>query len=372
MKLNHLVILAILSGVVGCAKEEAKVVADFKGDFLELVPRYTNEVEVGEAKTIAEMKDSDAIVVVNGYPLTKANFDDLMVIRTKRLLKRKGASPAAVESLVNQFKRQYVPQFVFQRLMLDKARELKVLESAEVEKQVNDELSAVAKQRKTTVDKIVKSFPGDFKYYLYDAAAEKWMDKLVEKHIPPKMIVDDAFVSNCQAQVELDNAATTATNQLFKARMLEWKQSVLAGKVSFDELAEKFSQDSAPEGEKPSYWGEFERGCIEDKNLQAQVFAMPVGEISDPIEDEEGFHLVKVLKATPPVKNDKGRMIQDEVRVLAHVFIEKLPLLLRQDDEAMFADLQEQMKMQAIIDYGENLRTNSTYKVVYPHGEKLF
>lgn len=370
MKTNIAFAGILICILLGCSAEKTQTV--FSGDFLEIGRRYSGEVKQGGDMTIAEMTPDDVIVMVNGYPLTKRVFDELMVIKATRLSRRKGGNPALLESLLNQFKQKYIPLFVSQRLLLDKARELNVLTVEEVERAVNEDLAQAAKGRRTTIEGIVKAFPGDFKYYLYDAAAQKWMDALIENHIPPKCVVDDAFVSNCQVQVTLENAATSKSNETIRATMAGWKRDVLTGKLSFDELARKYSQDESSDTNNPSFWGEFERGCIEDKALQAKVFALKVGEISDPIEDDEGYHLVKVLKSTPPVKNEKGRMVQDEIRKLAHVFCEKIPLLIVEDDEAVREDLKQQMKMQAIDDYVENLKTNGAYKVVYPHGQKLF
>ena len=369
--IRNIVLIGILTSFfVGCSNDEVQT--SFGGDFLELTKRYSGNIKTNKVMSISEMSPEDAIVVVNGYPLTKKVFDDLTVIKAKRLSNRKGANPAVVESLVNQFKRQYIPLFVSQRLMLDKARELKVLSVDEVASQVNSDLAGIAKKRKVSVDKIVKAFPGDFKYYLYDAAAEKWLKVLVEKHIPPKLNVDDAFVSNVQKQVELENFVTTQTNELIRVQMESWKKQIISGKLNFDELAKAVSQDVSSDTNCPSLWGEFERGELSDKNVQAKIFALKLGEISDPIEDEDGFHLVKLLKVTPPELNKKGRVIRNEMRKVSHIYIEKMPLLIRQDDPAMFEDLKEQMKMQAIFEYSENLRTNSAYKVVYPHGEDLF
>jgi parvulin-like peptidyl-prolyl isomerase len=111
---------------------------------------------------------------------------------------------------------------------------------------------------------------------------------------------------------------------------------------------------------------------MESKQVQAVAFSLREGEVSDPVEDEDGVHLVKVLKIIPPERNAKGRVICDEVRRLSHIYVEKEPQIIAQTNESMFKDMEQQMQLQAIDRYVEFLRTNGVNRVEYPHGARLF
>ncbi len=309
---------------------------------------------------------------MNGYPLTKKTFDEVMVLKAKQLTNVKGSNQAYLNNQLADFRRNYVPLFVNQRLLIDKARELNIIPKEELERRVNDVVQKQAKARKMTVEKFMRSFPGDFKYFLYETSARLLMNSIVAKHIPPVGEVSDGLVAAFQKSIDEDNAATMKTNEMKRVQMQEWKRDLLANKVTFEDLAKKYNEDEYADEDRPGYWGEFERGQIEDKRVQSAVFSLKPGEISDPVEDDEGYHLLKVLSVTAPERNDKGRVIQDEMRKVMHVFVKKLPLLIRDTDDILKADLKRQMQLQAINRYLDDLKTNGVTKIEFPHGKKLF
>lgn len=355
---------------VGCSRDERSPVR-FTGDFCELAARQES-FEQGEEAIIGKLKDDDVVVAVNGYPLTKKVFDELMVLKVKQLSSRKDANSAYINNQLADFQKNYIPIFVNQRLLIDKANELKLFSQKEIEDIVNDRVRRQAESRKMSVEKFVKSFPGDFKYYLYEVQAKLLMDKIVKTNIPPVGEVSDELVAAFQKSIDEDNAATVATNGMKMAQLAEWKRDILAGKATFEELAEKYNEDEYADADSPGYWGEFERGEFEDKRVQSAAFNLKVGEISDPVEDDDGYHLIKLISVKAPERNEKGRIIQDEVRKLMHIYVKKIPLLIRDTDDILKADLKRQMQIQAINSYLEDLKTNGVTRIEFPHGKKLF
>lgn len=354
----------------GCSREDEDT-PRFKGDFCELVPRQ-EKFEKGEETVVDALKDGDVLVAVNGYPLTKKMFDEVLLLKAKQIMRRKDANQAYFNNQLADFKKNYIPMFVNQRILMDKARELGVFSQEEIEKLVNDTVKKQAKAAKMSVEKFVKSFPGDFKYYLYETEAMLLMNGIVKKHIPPVGEVDDGLVAAFQKAIDEDNAGITRTNEMKRAKMAEWKQDLVASKVKFEDLAKKYNEDDCADNDNPGYWGEFERGQIDDKHVQSAAFNLKVGEISDPVEDEEGFHLIKVLSVKAPERNAKGRIIQDETRELMHIYVKKVPLLIRDANDILKADLKRQMQLQAINRYIDDLKTNGVTRIEFPHGKKLF
>ena len=362
--------IALVVLVTGCSRSDEDA-PRFKGDFCELVPRQ-EKFESGEETVVDALKPDDVLVAVNGYPLSKKVFDELMVLKAKQLSSRKEANPAYINNQLADFKKNYVPMFVNQRLLMDRARELKLLSKEEIEQRVNEIVQKQAKARKKTVVQFMKSFPADFKYYLYDVEAQILMNKLVKTHIPPVGEITDEVVAAFQKSIDEDNLATTRTNEMKRAQMAEWKKDLLANKVKFGDLAKKYNEDEYADEDNPGLWGEFERGEFEDKRVQSAVFSLKVGEISDPVEDEDGYHLIKVVSVKAPERNDKGRIIQDEVRKVMHIYVKKLPLLIRDANDILKADLKRQMQVQAINRYLDDLKTNGVTRIDFPHGKKLF
>lgn len=361
-------LLAVI--LAGCSREEQSSVR-FTGDFCELAPRQ-EKFEQGEETIVGKLKDDDVLVAVNGYPLTKRVFDELMVIKANQIARSKDANVAFNNNQLAEFQKNYVPMFVNQRLLLDKARELKLIPPEEVEQRVNEMVQKQAKARKKTVEEFVKSFPGDFKYYLYEVEAQLLMNRLVKTHIPPAGEVTEGLVAEFQKAIDEDNAGTTQTNEMKRAQMTKWKKDILAKKMTFEDLARKYNEDDYADEDNPGQWGEFERGEFDDKRVQSAVFSLKVGEISDPVEDDDGFHLIKVVSVKPPERNEKGRIIQDEVRKVMHIYVKKLPLLIRDANDILMADLKRQMQLQAINRYLDDLKTNGVTRIEFPHGKRLF
>ena len=82
--------------------------------------------------------------------------------------------------------------------------------------------------------------------------------------------------------------------------------------------------------------------------------------------------IIKVVSVKAPERNDKGRVIQDEVRKVLHIYVKKLPLLIRDANDILKADLKRQMQVQAINRYLEDLKTNGVTRIEFPHGKRLF
>ena len=218
-----------------------------------------------------------------------------------------------------------------------------------------------------SIDKVFRSFPAPKKYVLYDLAAQFYIDRLITKHIPPKAEVNDEFIQAFRNEVKRQNEASDRGNEKIRKELKQFKADVLAGKVKFEDQA------VAGEGveSKPGQvvWGVFERGSMDDPKVQAAAFALKAGEISDPVEDDDGIHLIKVYAIAAPEKNESGRVIQDEVRTLGHVYREKVPRMIEDEDAIMRKELRQQMQIQAINDFIQVSTTNGTARIEYPHGK---
>lgn len=101
-----------------------------------------------------------------------------------------------------------------------------------------------------------------------------------------------------QAKVELDpnaqsytkvNAAHILVSSESKAKAL--KNRIENGE-SFSSVAKKYS--ACPSGEYGGNLGYFERGKMV-KEFEDAAFSLPVGEISDPVRTDFGWHLIKVI-----------------------------------------------------------------------------
>lgn len=342
-----------------------------EGDLTELNERIDVPAD-GKKLRIDEMSPDDVIVCVNGYPLTKKLFDEYVVSATRGLQRNSKINPLEVHDRVEKIKRDFIRDFPHKRLLLDEAKRIKVATDDLVRSNVVATLSAGAKAAGKTLDAFMKDFPGDARLACAELAERIWINCLVAAKIPPKMKIDDEFVKAVQKQVSEDNAAARATNAVLKAAMEQWKRDIESGKTTFEDVVNEHSQVSQESKDVGGLWGDFEKADFTDRKLARRIFELYEGDISEPLEDDDAFHLVKVLEVAAAKKNAKGRIVQPEVRKIAHVYVEKVPEFIRQTDAEMFKDLSRQMQYQAMEDYAKGLETNGVNSVVYPHGIGFF
>ena len=160
MKFLQVIVFLSLVLVVGCTKEKEgeSRKTHFSGDFCEIEKRHQGPFPSGKETIVDALQPDDVLVAVNGYPLTKKTFDEVMALKAKQLMNVKGSNQAYLNNQLADFRKNYVPLFVNQRLLIDKARELNVIPKEELERRVNDLIQKQAKARNMTVEDFVKSF----------------------------------------------------------------------------------------------------------------------------------------------------------------------------------------------------------------------
>lgn len=326
----------------------------------------------GAKNTIEELKPEDIIVAVNGYPFYKRNYSVLMQLKAKEIMARKGMNSLMAEKLLAQYQAKIVRTFVAQRLMIDNALKLGIVTTNAVDEHVSEALQKLAQGK--SVSKFLKGLNGYSDYYLYDLGVAFAMNELIKAKIPPLTTVDSEFVSNVQHQVAIENAVAKGTNAVKRSQMLEWRKQILDNRLDFTVVSKQFSEkdEMRPDVDASGIWGDFEESDFDDPVMRESIFSLKEGCISDVLEDDNGYHIVKVLSIDPPAFSEKGRMIKHETRKLQHIYLEKVPMLLEQTDVEMTKDLKGQMQVFAINDYVQNLSTNGENSVIYPHGTTFF
>ena len=353
----------------GCSREEAHFL---DSDFLEISPAATN-VQSDAVLKISEMSPTDVIVDVNGVPLAKGTYDRLIVLKYKSLMAKKGMTDLVAGKELEAFSKTYIKNFVAQRLLVDNAFAIGLVSTNEVRQFVEDKIRSLAKSRGKTPTEVVKGKGDEAHLWIYEMAISHIMDKLIAKEIPPKAEVSGEFVSEVKKQVATINAESAATNKLLRAKLKQRRDQLIANKEDFLKVAATTSDSTE---ENPSsddgVWGEFEIGDFDTPEFNTAVFSLPEGGISDVLEDENGYHVVKVLSITPAVKDELGRTQEQEKRRLSHIYLDKAPLLIEESDVILTQDLKRQMQLQAVDEYVSNLSTNGVNKITYPHGINLF
>ena len=362
-----LVLLSLL--MCGCGKDGFKI----EGNVLEFEKRSDVPFPTGTVCQVDQMAPDDVIVAVNGYPITKRVYDIMMALKAKSLANDPKRQGEAMEILKN-YRMTYFKTFIAQRLMVDNALELGLVTTDDVRAHVENFVVEEARKQNRSIEQFLKAFKGQERLFFYEKGVSYAMAKVISEKIPPLVEVNKAFVSNVMEYVEQQNVLAAETNRLRKAEFAQLREEIVSGKRAFSAITNKLvhiPQDCIVV-EDDGAWGEFAETDMDDAKVAAAVFALPVGGLTEIIEDDDGFTMAKVCKIIPPEKDAGGEIVAPERRVLSRIYVDKIPMTIQESEIAWTSNLKRQMQTQAINRYVLDLSTNGTNRIEYPHGRVLF
>ena len=369
INLYLLVVVLCVAVFIGCSRDAVTI--------REKIPDITGvrvkAVESGTEKKIADLKPDDVIVAVDGVPYTKSMFDDERKLLVEQL-KRKSMSSQEMMSTLGQKTPLFPSQFVNKYLLILEAQRIDSPSREEVQAAYAKNLAGLQKARKMSLAQIERAYPSKNKDMMYRKIAEEIYVKLyAATNIQPVRVVDSNFVAEVKEMIRRSAAESEATNALILAELSELSKKLVGDKEAFAAVADKGDVD--PETSKGSggRLGFAEREQIENKEVAAAVFALKnVGDITEPIVEEDSAFIIQLLSVTPPVTNETGRVVQGELREMARIFRELEGRPIPMTDSEIWRDTDRQMRNQGLMNKIGELMTNGTHKVVYPYGSNLF
>lgn len=296
--------------------------------------------ETTDAKTPVESKNEKA-ALVNGKVISHDDFNREYEVYKKHYSAK---SPNLPDDFLKRLRAQVVNEMVNQELLYQASQKQKVnVSDATVEKEVanfqkrfpepnmfqkwlesmrftEDEFKAQFTKRITVralVDKEIVS-----KISIKDEEAKTYFDN------QPDKFHEDESVRARHILIKLDKTADDKAKAKARKELLDIKKKILAGE-DFVELAKSHSQGpSAPRGGDLGY---FKRGQMV-KPFDMVAFKLAVNEVSDIVETQFGYHLIKVLdhkKATKPkfeeVKKKAKQILRNErIQKEVGVYIQEL------------------------------------------------
>ena len=176
-----------------------------------------------------------------------------------------------------------------------------------------------------------------------------------------EITVDEALVSQCisnaavykvKAIAELKKVHAEATNVCKRARAGE----------DFAKLAAEFSADDGAETD--ATWGTFDENQLVGEGIDETVLKMKVGEVSDPVEADNGLLVLKLDR------RDKDPSDPADVKYVISRIAFRLPLQLEeQTPDEIRADLRESARKRLFQERFEALKAKA--KIEYPFGKNI-
>lgn len=190
--------------------------------------------------------------------------------------------PAQQQAMIDneQGRRNILEQAIAFELMYELGKEKGMDTSAEYVEQVNKIAKELLAQivMKKTLDEVTILDEEVLKYYNENQEAFKEPANVTAKHI----LID--------------------SEELAK----EIKEKIVLNELTFEEAAAKYS--SCPSKEQGGNLGSFSKGMMVPE-FEEVAFVLPIGEVSEPVKTQFGYHLIKV-----DTKNEAKAASFDEVK----------------------------------------------------------
>lgn len=251
--------------------------------------------------------DAETIALVNGEPITRLSFEE-------RLSSIKMNYPPNGVAKLTEIKQTILRRMIIEKLILQDAREKDINVS-------EDEVSRKIKSIKQnyTDDEFTQLLTNQFKTMEdWTAEIKQWL--LIEKtlsrevidriNVPEKEIKEyyDKVYANKMSEPKVKLEQIFTTNKESGDRIL----AELKAGANFEEMAKKYSE--APEAKNGGLIGYVTKG--EGLEIFDKAFQMQIGEISELIQSDYGFHILKALEQIAPAQvslNDARSFILDEM-----------------------------------------------------------
>lgn len=221
------------------------------------------------------------------------------------------------EAMKKEFTQRIIDNLVIEKLLLAEAKKKKITASkAEIDAK-REQVKAMFATEEEFKD-AVKNEGFDEKGLTANLEKQIIMEKI------SKEITKGVKVTDKQVKAEYDkNKAQYLTEEAIEAShiLVDSEESAKKLKEQLDDgadFAELAKQNSKDEGSKAQggALGEFKKGQMV-KEFEEAAFVMKVGDVSDPIKSQFGYHIIKVTKKIPPKQKtfeEVKKEVSDQVK----------------------------------------------------------
>jgi len=176
---------------------------------------------------------------------------------------------------------------------------------AEVTKELDDLNQGLAKQKKT-FQEFLKDTDQTPEQLRADIVARlQWRGYMMAKVPDPvlkayydqnKVFFDKVFVRASHILMRVPAKASDAEKAAVRAKLIALRQDILAGKIDFAQAAKTYSD--CPSKTNGGDIGHFPYKFAVQDVFARTAFAMKVGEVSDLVETDFGYHIIRVTDRT--------------------------------------------------------------------------
>lgn len=183
--------------------------------------------------------------------------------------------------------------------------------SVEITKELDDLKEALKKQKKT-LEQFLHDSRQSEEHLRKDVVARlRWKSYLTTRfpdsevkafYDANKVFFDKVFVKASHILVKVSDNATASERQAAKNKLETLRQEIIGGKMKFADAATKYSECSSKE--KGGDIGPFPYKFVVVEPFAKAAFSMKVGEISDLVTTDFGFHIITVTERSAGETSD--------------------------------------------------------------------
>ena len=330
-----------------------------------------------KVKSIAQMSNRDVIFRANGTEVTKHDFLVMQRLQDKLYRLQNGIDLSASNARADHYIvaiEQHIPEILMKTtLMRQEAKRLKVVpskaEGAAFSQKILEKLKTSSLGVAGTAEKI-----GGEEGRLFKQMVDEWAieDRLLQLALTNDFaVVTDAEVTNLLKNVKQFNVTADKMNKLAREKLLKAKSEILGG-GKFEEVAKRYAELCPEEGKKWITVTLEELVAEGEAGLRAWLKTAKVGDISDPIDFDDGVAIVGL------VAKGEGEYPPNAPIGLAPPILHTLvrcTLLARQNMETVTLDearekVREWHKEKAQKELGERLLRSAVLE--FPNGTNFF
>jgi len=264
----------------------------------------------------AAIPGTKTVATVNGSPITMAEVE--------LVLKKAGPKATApTEAQRREMQQEALTMLVDDQLMRDFLRKKgPIVDLQDVNKQMAELVEGLKKDKKTLEEYLKEQNQTEaqlraditgwlqwnafVKQQVTDADLKKYYDD-------SKDFFDRVVVRASHIVLRVPPEAPEEERKAVKAKLQAWRNEIIENKVDFAKAAKEHSQcTSAPNGGDIGF---FPRKLAVEEPFAKAAFALKVGDLSEVVQTDFGYHLIKVTDRKAGTPSDFNK-IKDEVREL--------------------------------------------------------
>ena len=258
-----------------------------------------------------------AVVTVDGTALTFGEMDRRAQGLLRHAQEKEGLAfaPTMLPQATEHFRKRAINTFVYQTVMLNEAARLDITISEKEHAAGLQKFAQALTQKGSNTNAFFNNGPLPPDLMRRDFESSLLIDKMLSKEASKRIQILDQEVEAMAAELVASNAVRRATLEAARKQILDG--------APFEDVARTMSEHSAS-AKSGGDLGEFAHGKSGNAAFDAAAFALPVGQVSEVVDTQFGYHLIKVTAKNPAQPEKDGAPAVPETVRASHILI--LPL----------------------------------------------